>query len=66
MQRRTHPLPRYVFTALLLVLEVPVLIPLVIGAVVTRVLLALVDGARHVRRLVSRTGHAIGGVGLPA
>jgi hypothetical protein len=66
MQRSTNPIPRYAFAALFLVLELPVLVPLVIGALVTRALLALFDGARRVGRVASRAGHAIGGVRLPA
>jgi hypothetical protein len=66
MPRRTNQIPRYVFAGLFLVLELPVLAPFVIGAVVMRALSALVDGARHVARVVSHAGHAIDGVGLPA
>jgi hypothetical protein len=52
MPRRTTQIPRYVFAALFLVLELPVLAPFLVGAVVTRALSALVDGARHVARVV--------------
>jgi hypothetical protein len=40
MQSPTNPIPRYVFAPLLLVLELPVLVPLVVGAVVTQALSA--------------------------
>ena len=63
MQSRTNPIPRYVFAALFVVLELPVLVPLVVGAVVTRALLALFDGAGRVGRVVSRAGRAADGVG---
>ena len=53
MQSRTNPIPRYVFAALLLVFGLPVLVPLVVGAVVTRGLLTIFDGARRAGRVVS-------------
>jgi hypothetical protein len=65
MPRRTNQIRRYVFAALFLVLELPVLAPFVIGAVVTRALLALFDGLRRVGRGVSRAGHALDGPGAP-
>jgi hypothetical protein len=43
MHRRTNPIPRYLFAALFLAMELPVLAPLIVGAAVTRTLVALID-----------------------